>query len=600
MSSWVTLPAHVLSGMILQQQASFRLSGQTDPNLKLTIELTCFPYENHAISPLDPNYGVVYSVDLVSDSKGAFSFELPPFKASFDPYELKISDGVRILQFQDILYGEVFLFMGDDTLHTPFSLSGLASSSGDQYRIPFLRLFDMQLKSPSDHWLAANEADNIGLFSAVGLLFGRELVIELKIPVGLIQSVQPGHKLHDWRPAHKSGLFGNLLQPLQNLGLRGIVWSGSARDLDDPNAARNELMKLAQKLRTLFLPVDGQLPAFLMLQQPTSYAGQKCFYHQTLSNESLAYALHHLEAPAALVPVSGTTPANRLTVIASRLRTICLGLLFQRKAPQSAPECESIELVGGKMILSFSNAGDGLRLTGDETRVRGFAVCGNDHVYREASARVLYGVRVMVWHDDIPNPTGVTYGFYDLNQRANLISKDQLPVVPFRSDQVESVYCLPQEWLHCDETDGWQVYDGKVDLQREKVNKSEGEASLRIMYQAESESKIAFGPVIDLPTAFPPLDLQRMDRLMVDLFNPDRQEKSIQLSLMAIAAPGAKEATTRQYKIEPALRWQTIKFDLDQLATDLDLSQIIKLKLIITDRTGRGLVYLDNIRFGYR
>ncbi|MBP1757199.1 MAG: Sialate O-acetylesterase [Firmicutes bacterium] len=599
MSSWISLPAHFSSGMILQQQAGIHLSGRTDPNLDLSLELTCAPFENHAISPLDPNYGVVFAATVTSDRQGKFAIDLPPFKASFDPYVLRLTDGQRHFQLNDILVGEIYLLVGDDVLQTRMASPGVNHAS-DLSRMPFLRFFDMAQDPQIAHWHAADHTAQIGQCSAIGLSFGRDLMIELKIPIGLVQAIQTGHRLHDWLPARKKGLFERLLQPLASFNLRGIIWSGSEHDLADPDRCRPDLMKLAQSLRALFHPFGDLPPAFLMLQYRTFYAGQKFFYQQMLCNEALAYAAHQLEAPTALIPVSGTNTSNHLQTIASRLRTVGLGLVYQRKAPRSAPECESIELVGGKMILSFSNAGEGLRLTGDDTRVRGFTVCGSDHIFREASARVLYGVRVMVWHDDVPNPVGVTYGFYDMNQRANLISKDQLPVVPFRSDQADAVYCCPQEWLHCDEADGWQIYDGRVDLQREKANKSEGEASLKLTYQTGSDSSFALGPVIDQPASFPPLDLHHMNRLLIDLFNPDRQEKTVQLSLMAIAAPGARAAASAVHKVVPALRWQTIEFDLDQLGQDLDLAQIIKLKLVFADRTGRGMIYLDNIRYGYR
>jgi hypothetical protein len=508
-------------------------------------------------------------------------------------------NGTRLYLLNDILIGEVFLLVGDEFLQTRVAAI-TTSHAADQARIPFLKFFDTTQDPQSSEWVAADQPDRIGQYSAIGQAFGRDLLIELKIPVGMVQAIQPGYRLRDWLPARKKGLFERLIQPLASYNLRGIIWSGCEHDLADPDHCRPDLMKLAQSLRALFRPINDLPPAFLMLQYRTFYAGQKFFYQQSLCNEALAYAAHQLEAPAALVPVSGTTNSNPQQTIADRLRTVVLGLVYQRKVTRSAPECESIELVGGKMILSFSNAGEGLRLTGDDTRVRGFTVCGSDHVFREASARVLYGVRVMVWHDDVPNPVGVTYGFYDMNQRANLISKDQLPVVPFRSDQVDAVYCYPQEWLHCDEAEGWQIYDGRVDLQREKANKSEGEASLKLTYQTGSESTFALGPVIDQPASFPPLDLHHMNRLLIDLFNPDRQVKSVQLSLMAIAAPGARAAASTVHKIEPALRWQTIEFDLDQLGQELDLAQIIKLKLVFTDRTGRGTIYLDNIRYGYR
>ncbi|MDD2533798.1 MAG: hypothetical protein PHC86_03800 [Eubacteriales bacterium] len=606
MSAWITLPPQFTSGMVIQQQAKTRLSGLTDANLELSLELIRTPFDKHAVSPLDPNYGVIYTAALKSDKNGRFQFDLPALKASFDPIELLISDSERTLRLTHLLVGEVYLLIGDSTLSIPLADS-TAQLASDHTSIPYLRLLDLARRDPENCWHAADQPTELLSKSALGLMFGRELILELRMPIGLIQVLLPGRKIRDWQPDNKKGQAARLLDPLHHFCLRGIVWSGSQKDLGETTNA-TEIIKLAEQLRARLLPIESKPAAFLMLLHPTHFINQKNATALTMANENLSYCAHHLAAPTALVPVSNTVASNHLAMIAYRLRTVCLGLLYQRKAPHSAPECESIELVGGKMMISFSHAGEGLRLTGDDTRVRGFAVCGPDRIYHEAMARVLYGVRVMVWHDAIPNPLGVTYGFSD-NHCGNVISKDQLPVVPFRSDQQPAVYSLPREWVHADDPSQWQVFAGQMSISREKANKSEGEAALKITYQATAgqtitgsgqpetgPSAFTFGPLIDRREDFPPLNLSHANQLLVDIFNPDRVEKTIKLNLYAIAAPGAREYTTEAQRIVPALRWQTITFDLDTLRNDLDLAQIIRLKFILTDPNNRGLIYLDNIR----
>lgn len=605
MSDWITLPPQFKPGLVLQQQAVTSLLGHSDASLNLTLQITRKPYDPKAVSPLDPNYGIIFSATVKTDKKGRFTVDLPPLKASFDPLELHITDGQRALDLDQILVGELYLLIGEltDLVASP---AQAGKSLPQQAKTPFLRFYDLTAAGDGANWQTPEQPDDLRGFSTLGLLFGQNLLPEIRQPIGILQGLMPGQRTRDWQPSHTKSSPAQLLLPVQQTSLRGIIWSaptvqpGSHQPANPAtnlatNSAANvaevtDLQKLVEQLRERLHPVDNQPAAWMTLLQPAVFRGQQNPFEMTQAIENLVYCRHHLAEPTALVPLAGADPA----ISATRLSTICQGLLYQYKAPASAPECAAIEKVGGKLMISFSNAGEGLRLMGDDTRVRGFAVCGPDRIYRPAQAKVLYGVRVMVWHDDIPNPIGVTYAYAD-NFQGNLISKDQLPVVPFRSDQTPSVYASPREWAHCDDPSDWQIFDGQATFKLEKANKSEGEAALLLTYQGPS-TRVAFGPWIDRREDFPPLDLSAVASLKLDVFNTDHREKTLQLQVLAIDAPGASEAITPALKILPALRWQTLAFDLAALATAIDRAQIIRLKFILSDPTGRGTLYLDNIR----
>jgi len=588
--------------MVLQQQAKTNLSGHAGPNSTITVEWTRFPLDPQSVSPHDPRYGTLFTATTACDTKGAFSVELPAFEASFDPCELLVSDGTRTICLQDILIGDVYLFVGElawPGQGTPSSLEP-AHSGTVPASTSYLRQLDLLAYDAESLWTSQSHFEPAGPFrgwslSTLAQHFGRGILPDIHVPVGLLLFDAPGRSLRDFLPDNRKGLYRQLAV-LKGFGVCAIVWSGHPKDLDRPDKLQEGLMKLATALRSELKAGHGSEPAFILFHQPTYSAGQRLFFEQTLGNEALTYVRHHLAVPTALVPVAGLHSTQPLATLAERLRLICLGLLYQRKAPKSAPECESIELVGGKLMLTFSNIGEGLRLTRDESRVRGFTICGPDRIFREAQAKVLYGVRVMVWHDAIPNPVAVTYGFYDLHERANLISKDHLPMIPFRSDQEASVYALPREWMHCDDTAEWQVFAGSLKFRLEKANKSEGEGSLSLSYQTDPGQSIAFGPWIDRPADFPPLDLSPAPQLVMDVFNPDLKEKGLSLKIMAIAAPGAREIETAAQKIIPALRWQPLTFDLRPFAQEIDLAQVIRIQLVLQDKSGRGQLYLDNIR----
>ncbi|MDD2457332.1 MAG: hypothetical protein PHQ83_02340 [Eubacteriales bacterium] len=602
MTSWITLPHPFQSGMVLQQQARTLLAGKARPNSLLTVEWTRFPLDPQTVSPHDPRYGTFFTAEVTCDGKGSFCLELPAFEASFDTYELLVTDGADKILLHDILIGDVYLFVGELTL--PLQSSGLPPGPVHSGTVPaakpYLRQLDILAPEVERIWTSQPHFEPAGadqglLLSALARHFGREILPDIHVPVGLLLLDAPGRRLREYLPDNRKGLYRQMAA-LAGMGVRAIIWSGHHQELAQPEKLQTGLMKLAAALRSELRSVHGSEPAFILFHLPTVSVGQRLFYEQTLGNEALTYVRHHLAAPTALIPVSSLPGSSPLATLAERLRLICLGLLYQRKAPQSAPECESIEQVGGKLMLTFSNIGEGLRLFREDSRVRGFTICGPDRMFREAQAKVLYGVRVMVWHEAIQNPVAVTYGFYDLHDRANLISKDHLPIVPFRSDQEASTYVLPREWMHCDDPAEWQVFAGSLKIRPEKVNKSEGEGSLSLDYQMASGQGIAFGPWIDRPADFPPLDLAPAANLVMDVFNPDLKEKSLALKILAIVAPGAREIETPGQRIIPALRWQPLTFDLRPLAQEIDLTQVIRIQLVLHDKSGRGQLYLDNIR----
>jgi len=365
----------------------------------------------------------------------------------------------------------------------------------------------------------------------------------------------------------------------------------------------------------------------MIVQLKPHFHGHYRFEQQAEFNEMLAAVRHTLSVPSAIIPIYDLPPdfadappdwrsprhATSKLPIGQRLKTVALGLLYQRKAPASAPECSNIEIVGGKMMLSFSNIGDGLRLTGDDTRLRGFTICGPDRIFREAQARILYGLKVLAWHEQIDDPQAVTYAHADLNGFANLVSRDHLPVVPFRSDCEPSHYSPPMEWIHCDDLQvwccphydrpdetgwhpAWQTDRNYGELRLENANKAEGDASLYFHYQESNRSEFSVEPLINYDSLFPPLNLTAYSQLTVDIFNPDQQIKYLRLAVAAGPAEAALQTMPGRITILPALRWQRLQIDLTQLTAE-QRAEIRRLVFIIEDRKGKGAVYIDNVQF---
>ncbi|NLO35209.1 MAG: sialate O-acetylesterase [Clostridiaceae bacterium] len=509
-------------------------------------------------------------------------------------------------------------------------------------------------------WLRGDQPQDIAGVSAVGFAFARSLHLELKIPVAFIETALGGSCIHAWisRPSLESeeavrqhvvamgfyrdeqnwdtsrnwettqyqpaALFNSKIAPLAGLGARGVLWYQGESDVHTPQVYRIAFHKLVGDWNEVFTPAQPEGLAFLIVQLAPYWYGDANGMRLCIFNEMLAAVRHSLGNPTAILPVYDLPldyaaapldwrhplhPLAKLPV-GQRLARIAQGLLYKRKAPASAPECVDIEVVGNKMLLSFSQIGEGLRLTGGGERLNGFAICGPDRQFRQAQARILYGVRVMVWHDQIRDPQAVTYAFQDMNQEANLISRDQLPVVPFRSDRFQSEYSPPLEWTHCESlrlwctpdasdalTTGyhprWRVVRGQCEIGIETVNKTEGDGAFLLHYQTDEQNEVALEPLLHYASLNPPLDLSAYDKLTMQIFNAAQHMKHARLAIAAGAPDAPLHLLPERPVVLAALRWQTIGFKLSGL--NLPLEQVRRLVLIFEDKKKRGELYIDQI-----
>ena len=144
--------------------------------------------------------------------------------------------------------------------------------------------------------------------------------------------------------------------------------------------------------------------------------------------------------------------------VAERLARIALARQYGRKVVYSGPTYQSMAVEGGKVRLRFAHIDGGLvahplpatypvrSLVGETaplvanspgSQLEGFAVCGADHKWAWADARI-EGSTVVVESAQVPHPTAVRYGWAE-NPTCNLYNAAGLPASPFRTDQFHGV-----------------------------------------------------------------------------------------------------------------------------------------------------------------
>jgi sialate O-acetylesterase len=125
-------------------------------------------------------------------------------------------------------------------------------------------------------------------------------------------------------------------------------------------------------------------------------------------------------------------PKNKLEV-GRRMSRWALADVYGRKMLKSGPAFVQAKAKGSRMVLTFSEAGQGLRVR-DGDKLAEFAIAGADRQWHWAEARITGKDRLEVWSDSVPQPQAVRYAFNNNPRDPNLTNETGLPAVPFRSD----------------------------------------------------------------------------------------------------------------------------------------------------------------------
>lgn len=124
-------------------------------------------------------------------------------------------------------------------------------------------------------------------------------------------------------------------------------------------------------------------------------------------------------------------PKNKYDV-AARLVRWALAKDYGINIEPQSPTYTSLSIAKNKAVLKFDHIGGGLR-TVDVNDVHGFAICGDDHKWVWATAKIAGNDTIEVWSDTVSAPVAVRYAWAE-NPVCNVYSKIGLPLTPFRTD----------------------------------------------------------------------------------------------------------------------------------------------------------------------
>ena len=233
-------------------------------------------------------------------------------------------------------------------------------------------------------------------------------------------------------PDIASALFNGMTVPLTNCSIRGVLWYQG-----ESNTGRaGQYAGLLTDLITGWREDWGKSFPFLIIQLPNFMAAKPVPTDSQWAELREAQLKVSQTVPdTGLITTIDLGDANNIhpkdkTDVGHRVALAALKKVYHKKVVSSGPLLSGAKVLGGKMLLRFTETGTGLA-TQDGGPVTGFALAGDDGAFQWATAKITGPKTLEVSCDGVKNPTEVRYAWAD-NPACNLTNKEGLPASPFR------------------------------------------------------------------------------------------------------------------------------------------------------------------------
>ncbi|WP_417351568.1 sialate O-acetylesterase [Flavobacterium alkalisoli] len=245
----------------------------------------------------------------------------------------------------------------------------------------------------------------------------------------------PSKKSHNTITLHyqPTSLYNAMISPLTNYTIKGFAWyqgesnTGNAHEYSKLQTALIADWRTKWNKQLPFLYV--QLPGFMDYNYTPSESQWALFREQQAKNLSIPKT-----AMAVAIDLGewNDIHPDRKKEVGERLALAAEKTAYNESVISSGPSYKSSEIQGNKIIVSFNNTGSGLS-TADGEAPSEFAIAGADKNFVWAKTKI-DGNTVILWNENIEKPLYIRYAWADNPVNPNLINKEDLPAVPFRTD----------------------------------------------------------------------------------------------------------------------------------------------------------------------
>lgn len=465
------MPLLYTDNMVLQREVPLTIQGTANAGDQVTVSIA----DRQMKTKVGPN--------------GKWSVTLPPLKAG-EPYTLKISTNQKVLQYHNVLAGEVWFCSGQSNMEFMLKQASTARLDIPRAADQELRLYDMKarwrtnavewettvldslnhLQYYKDTEWKECAPETVSDFSAIAYYFGKMLRDSLKVPVGLICNAVGGSPteawidrtsleyhfpaiLKDWtqndfiqewvrgraalnikksvnnrqrHPYEPCYLYESGIRPLEQYPIRGIIWYQGESNAHNWEAHEALFKLLVNAWRKNWN--DDCLPFYYVQLSSLDRPSWPWFRdsQRRILNEISDIGMAVSSDHGDSLDVHPTCKQP----VGERLARWALNKTYLKDIVPSGPLFRGADVRGEKVYLSF-DYGQGMR-SSDGKSLRCFEVAEFEGVYYPATAEVV-GEQVKVYSKEVRNPRYVRYGWQPFT-RANLVNRAGLPASTFRAE----------------------------------------------------------------------------------------------------------------------------------------------------------------------
>lgn len=465
------MPLLYTDNMVLQREVPLTIQGTANAGDQVTVSIA----DRQMKTKVGPN--------------GKWSVTLPPLKAG-ESYTLKISTNQKVLQYHNVLAGEVWLCSGQSNMEFMLKQASTARLDIPRAADQELRLYDMKarwrtnavewettvldslnhLQYYKDTEWKECAPETVSDFSAIAYYLGKMLRDSLKVPVGLICNAVGGSPTEAWidrasleyhfpailknwtqndfiqewvrgraalnikksvnnrqrHPYEPCYLYESGIRPLEHYPIRGIIWYQGESNAHNWEAHEALFKLLVNAWRKNWN--DDCLPFYYVQLSSLDRPSWPWFRdsQRRMLNEISDIGMAVSSDHGDSLDVHPTCKQP----VGERLARWALNKTYQKDIVPSGPLFRGADVRGEKVYLSF-DYGQGMR-SSDGKSLRCFEVAEFEGVYYPATAEVI-GEQVKVYSKEVRNPRYVRYGWQPFT-RANLINRAGLPASTFRAE----------------------------------------------------------------------------------------------------------------------------------------------------------------------
>lgn len=232
-----------------------------------------------------------------------------------------------------------------------------------------------------------------------------------------------------------SGLYNGMIYPIRDYKVKGAIWYQGESNTGNAREYATLMKSLIANWQEVF---DMPEMPFLLVQLPNFLAKSQQPSESGWAGIREAQQKTVLEVPHTAIAITydlgewnDIHPLNKRDV-AHRLFLGARKIVYGEKLVSSGPIYKDMKVEGNKIILTFSETGNGLTSNGKP--LKHFAIAGEDRKFVWAEAEIK-GNKVVVSSPEVKNPVAVRYAWANNPEEANLRNKEGLLASPFRTDK---------------------------------------------------------------------------------------------------------------------------------------------------------------------